>query len=155
VSFQALALLDPAGLLRKARQLLLQLLHSFRPVALLNALQQFALGQGLGFRHFTQDVEVIRHQHIVHDPNPAEGRPAAHQREKFLGLRTTASGGPEDEEAMNEPGNAVVKLRPSALTRGNRITRSKDINKTIKCNKHFLRMIFDMSLSRLTVWPVP
>jgi hypothetical protein len=57
----------------------------------------------------TQDVEMIGHQHIVHDPNPGEGRPAAHQREKFFGLRTTASGGPEDEEAMNESGNAVVK----------------------------------------------
>ena len=53
---------------------------------------------------------MIGHQHIIHDPNAAEGRPAAHQREKFLGLCTTASGGPEDEEAMNEPGNAVVKI---------------------------------------------
>src|SRR5580704_5706800 len=106
---QALALFDSVGLLSKARQLLSQLLHSFRPVAVLNALQQFALGQGLWFRHFAKEVEVIGHQHIVQDPNAAEGRPAAHQQEKFLSLRTTASGGPEDEKAMNESGNAVVK----------------------------------------------
>jgi hypothetical protein len=65
--------------------------------------------KGLGFRHFAQDVEVIGHQNVFHDPNASERRPAAHQREKFLGLRTTPSGDPEDEEAMNERGNAVVK----------------------------------------------
>jgi hypothetical protein len=40
-------------------------------------------------------VKVVGHQHVLPDPNTSERRPAAHQREEFLGLRTTASGGSE------------------------------------------------------------
>jgi hypothetical protein len=55
---------------------------------------------------------MIGHQPVVQDLNSAESGPAAHHGEKDFGFRTAAGGSPENKEAMDESGNAVVKPLP-------------------------------------------
>jgi hypothetical protein len=55
---------------------------------------------------------MIGHQPVVQDLNPAESGPAAHHGEKDFGLWTAAGRSPENKEAMDESGNAVVKPLP-------------------------------------------
>jgi hypothetical protein len=55
-----------------------------------DTLQDFALGQGPGLGHFTQQMEVIGHQNEVQDPDSTENLQAAHQGEKILRLHRPA-----------------------------------------------------------------
>jgi hypothetical protein len=83
-------LLEAIGLLSEAGQLLLERLDPSWAIQGFDTLQDFALGQRPGFGHFTQQMEVIGHQNVVQNPDPAESLQAAHQGEKILSLHRPA-----------------------------------------------------------------
>jgi len=74
-----------------------------------DALQHFALGQRPGHWHFTEQMKVIAHQHVLQNPDPGESLQAAHQGDKELGLNRSTLRSPEDEAAFHDSGDAVVK----------------------------------------------
>src|ERR1700728_1627591 len=54
-------------------------------------------------------MEVIGHDHVAQDAHTAESRLVPHDGDKFLCRSRAPVAKGEDEEAINEPGDAVVK----------------------------------------------
>jgi len=84
-------------------------LAACRAIAGLDPLKHLGLGERLGLGDFTQQVEMIRHQHIGQNTNATKNLQAAHELDKSFRLDRTMTGDLENEAALYHPGNAVIK----------------------------------------------
>src|ERR1700739_2834048 len=150
IGFQkASALLACIGLLRHPSQLLPHRLDPCRAVTGFDALKNLVLAQGLGLRHFAEQMKVIGHQGVGQDPNTAEGLQAAQEPEESFGLRTPSSRRAlKDEATLNDPGNAVVKTPTLSLDTWETHVQAPTLHNTQqKCSKSWASpKIFDLSL---------
>src|ERR1700745_2588582 len=92
-----------------ASDFLLEGLTACRAIAGFDSLKHLGLGERPGLWDFTQQVEMIGHQHIGQNANAAKSLQAAHELDESLRLARTMAGDLENKAALDHPGNAVVK----------------------------------------------